>query len=457
MNLSTRPLLLLAIAFVAAGLTFLVVWYGSERTSRNLSLATGTEGGTYAAFGRVMAEALATDAFRIAPQPSAGAAENAQRIASGAADAGFIQGDIAVGPEVAIAARLFPEAFHLVARTDAGIASVSDLAGKRIALPPEGAGSNALFARLLAHYEVPFASIEPVRGSLEEGAARLADGEVDALFIVIALGNAGIRDLVIDAPVQLVGIDQAEAIALFDPSLRATRVPVGVYSGNRPVPAEPIHVVVVDSLLAVSRSLSDATVEALTRAMFENRQAMVRAIPQAAFVSAPTEQDRLVFGVHPGAELYYHQDDPLFVVEYAEPLAFGVTALALLLSGAWQLRIWLAGARKNRADHYNLELVALLGRIETARSHEDFAEIRTTLFEIFERVIVDLDNDRIEERSLTSFSFAWQVAASALNNRQLLMAGRPEPAREPTPATPALDGEDDLATTLFRAQTERPG
>lgn len=108
------------------------------------------------------------------------------------------------------------------------------------------------------------------------------------------------------------------------------------------------------------------------------------------------------------------------MVEYAEPIALGVTAFALIVSGLWQARIWLAGARKNRADHYNLELVQLLNRIEQADSDKDFAAIRRDLHRIFEAVIVDLDNDRIEEASMVSFSFAWQVASQSLNHRQLI-------------------------------------
>ncbi len=456
---NARPLLIVVAGLAAAAVTLIAVYLTTDPPAERIVLSTGTPGGTYAAFGAVMAGVLGeAGAVRLETVPSAGAGENAARLARAEADAAFIQSDTAVAEDVSIAARLFPEAFHLIVRDDAGIARVPDLSGKRIALPPVGAGSNALFETLIAHYGLSADSVVPVRGTLLEGSAALARGEVDALFMVVALGNPSIKRLVAEAPVSLLDIDQAEAIALFDPALRAADVPVGVYSGARPVPDRPIRVVVADSLLAVRAGLSDHAVEALTRGLFEQRQQMVRQIPQAAFVAAPTDQDRLVFGVHPGAELYYTQDEPLFIVEYAEPMAFGVTALALLLSGLWQVRIWLAGARKNRADHYNLEIVALLNRVETASLPEDFAAIRNELFEIFEKVIVDLDNDRIEERSLLSFSFAWQVAASALNSRQLLMAGRHEAAA----MRPVADDDDgfryeSVGPARFARGGERPG
>ncbi|WMS42219.1 TAXI family TRAP transporter solute-binding subunit [Acuticoccus sp. MNP-M23] len=408
--------------------------------AKPLRISSGTDGGTYRAFANAMDTTFtAENVTDLVILPSAGANENAARLNAGEADFGLIQSDTAVQPDTLVVARLFPEAFHLVGREGSGIESVSDLRGKRVGLMPQGSGSNALFAHLLRHYEVPFDALTIAYGTLAEHADAIAIGEIDAFFMVIALGNDTIEDIIERTPTQLVPIEQAEAIALFDPALSAAIVPTGTYSGDRPVPARPIPVVTVQSLLAARGALDDGTVEAVTRALFENRQRMVRQIPQAAFIAAPSDDDRLAFGIHPGAELYYSQDDPLFIVEYAEPMALAVTALALLISGLWQARIWLAGARKNRADHYNLAIVDIIGRAELASTDGEFGRIRRELFDIFEKVIVDLDNDRIEERSLVSFSFAWQVAASTLNHRQLVVASGEQGGQAPAVADPFGD------------------
>lgn len=413
------------VAILVAGLA-IGFWVLQHDEGEPLLISSGTAGGTYSAFGEVLSATLArSDMVKVETLPSAGATENASRIQDGEAAFGFIQGDTPVGSQVAIMARLFPEAFHLVARVGSGIETVNDLRGRTIGLMPPGAGSNALFDRLLAHYEVPRDALTIVHGDLAHHATAIRDGQIDAFFMVVALGNETIEDIIESTPTQLVAIDQAEAMALFDPALESKIVPVGAYSGERPVPDRPIPVVSVRSLLAVGRHVPDSTVETVTRALFERRQAMVRELPQAAFITAPTEEERLAFGVHPGADRYYRQDDPIFVVEYAEPLALGVTALALLASGLWQARIWLSSARKNRADHHNLEIIDIVARIERAETDAAFDQIRAELFALFERVIVDLDNDRIEERSLLSFSFAWQAAAQTLNHRQLLRRAEP--------------------------------
>ncbi|MEM0906967.1 MAG: TAXI family TRAP transporter solute-binding subunit [Pseudomonadota bacterium] len=451
--ISLRTVASLALALIAA---VAVIWYVfvNETGPATIRISAGTEGGTYRAFADAMDKAFSTeDIPPVVVMASAGANQNAARLSSDEADFGLIQSDTAVPPNTLVVARLFPEAFHIVTRIGAGITSVSDLKGKRVGLMPQGSGSNALFARLLRHYEVPFEDLTLTYGTLRNQADAIALGEIDAFFMVVALGNKTIESIIEATPTQLVSIDQAEAIALFDPALSATTVPVGTYSGDRPVPNEPISVVTVESLLAVRSGLNDATVAAVTRGLFENRQRMVREIPQAAFIAAPTEEDRLSFGVHPGAELYYSQDDPLFIVEYAEPMALAVTAFALLVSGLWQARIWLAGARKNRADHYNLAIVDILGRADVATSQHEFKQIRGELFDIFEKVIVDLDNDRIEEKSLLSFSFAWQVAASTLNHRQLVLASGDPDAEVPAAPIEPYAGRE---TTLIRPKS-RPG
>ncbi|GAB5376513.1 MAG: hypothetical protein AcusKO_29750 [Acuticoccus sp.] len=447
--MAARNLIVIVLVVLAAAVAAYFIGAGNGGP-RVLRVSAGTDGGTYRAFADAIATTFrAEDLPPIEVMNSAGANQNARRVATGEADFGLIQSDTAVDPNVMVVARLFPEAFHLVAREGSDIASVSDLRGKRVGLMPQGSGSNALFARLLRHYEVPFEELDITYGTLSTHADAIAIGEIDAFFMVIALGNQTIETIIESTPTQLVSVDQAEAIALFDPALSAATVPVGTYSGDRPVPAEPISVVTVDSLLIARRSLPDGIVDTFTRSLFEERQAMVRKIAQAAFIGAPTEEVRLSFGIHPGAELYYSQDDPLFIVEYAEPMALAVTALALLISGLWQARIWLAGARKNRADHYNLAIVDLLGRAEMARTPAEFSAIRRELFDIFEKVIVDLDNDRIEEKSLVSFSFAWQVAASTLNHRQLV-------AREGDPAADFADAMQDAPYSPRETTVIRP-
>ena len=408
-------------------LIFAGVWLFSGGAKQELRISAGSPSGTYYAFAQALAEVVndRSEAISIKVLESAGSGENSTRISTGEAELGLIQSDTVLQKNAGIAAKLYPEIFHLIARRDSGIESMSDLAGKRIALQKRGSGSNVLFSSLLSHYGLTESDIKPIYGSFRDGEKALSEGRVDAMFIVIAIGNANIERLIKTLDLKLISIDQAEALALFNPALRADQIPVGAYDGKTPVPKTTIKIVAVDSLLAVGNDVPDAAVTEIVRTLFDSRQLLVSKIPQAAFIDQPTEQHKLSFAIHAGAERYYTRDAPPFIVEYAEPLALGMSALVLLLSGLWQLRSWLSGARKNRADHHNLALVEFTRRIERAQLQSDLEVIRAEMFEIFERVIVDLDNDEIEENSLQSFSFAWEVATSALNSRQIFLGNGP--------------------------------
>jgi len=93
----------------------------------------------------------------------------------------------------------------------------------------------------------------------------------------------------------------------------------------------------------------------------------------------------------------------------------------LCISGIWQLRLWLQGRQKNRADMYNLEIVSLIEQVHTIKDLEQLAQIHRQLFEIFHKVVVDLDKDRISPESFQSFTFPWEVAVTTIRHREMIL------------------------------------
>lgn len=422
------------LGIAAIGAIALVYWQSAEPRLSNVTIATGTTDGSYQAFGKVIASTLndADTSVAMDVVKSAGSKENARLVATSPRYLGLVQSDTQVSPDVTLIARLYPEVFHLLARPGAEINDVSDLVDKRVALMPAGSGSNAAFYQLLKHYQIDEARMEPVPGTLSDGLDALENGAVDALFVVSALGNDAIARAVREAGVRMVGIERAQAMALFDPAITRTEVPKGVYAGENPVPDETIDVLSVDALLVANRDLPDSVAAEIVTALFERRQQMVDANRQAAFMTEPSAQQRLTIGIHPGALSYYERDKPAFLVEYAEPIGVAFSVLVLMASGLWQARTWLANARKNRADRYNLQIAALVDQAERVGTLDELEEVRRNLFAIFHEVITDLDTDRIDEDSLRSFSFVWDVAQSTLSQRQLLVAGQAAPT-QPAP------------------------
>ena len=97
--------------------------------------------------------------------------------------------------------------------------------------------------------------------------------------------------------------------------------------------------------------------------MFEARNELVKQNIQAAMIRQPEEPNDLGLSFHEGAKTYYNQDRPSFIIEYAEPLGLLLSSAVLCVSGIWQLKMWLQGKQKNRADLYNLEILELINHI----------------------------------------------------------------------------------------------
>jgi TRAP transporter TAXI family solute receptor len=418
------PLVLLSV-FAAAG--FAVHWVRSETTVHHLSIATGSKEGEYYAFAQALSTVVSrhNPQIKISVEESAGAQQNLEWLEQGKTQLAIVQSDTPSQPSARAVAYLFPEVFHLVARANAGIDNVDDLRGKRVALMPKGSGSYDLFWVLSQHYNLQETDFTPLPMPPEQAYAQLRQGRVDALFRVMALGNPGMSQLLQQAQSRLVPIDQVESLRLSLPYLEASSIPKGTYDGSQPIPAEDLPVVGVRAVLIGRDTVKPEVIQAITRTLFDFRNEIVALYPRAATMRLPDAGEDLGLPLHPGAKAFYNRDQPNFIVEYAESIGLAFSVGVLLVSGLWQLRLWLEGRQKNRADSYNLEILALLEQVLKTDDLQELEAIQHQLFEILRQVVVDLDKDRISPESFQSFAFPWEMAISALRHRETILRQQP--------------------------------
>ncbi|MEN9221949.1 MAG: TAXI family TRAP transporter solute-binding subunit [Thermostichus sp. BF3_bins_97] len=428
-----RRRFVLAVVFLGLAGIGGVVWGVAHYYSRSyvLQLATGSSTGEYYAFGQALATVVSRHHphIRIDVLETEGSVQNIELVRDNKAQLALIQSDTPVRMPVQAVSFLFPEFFHLLARPEANIESVADLAGKRIALMPIGSGSYSLFWPLVAHYNLGPEDFQAQPMGVEPAYAALRQGEVDALFRITALGNPAIRDLVGSGQAELVPIDQAEALQLTLPYLEEMEIPKGTYRGFPAMPAEDMVVVGVRALLVAHDQVDTALIYTLTQLLYEYRNEIVELYPRAATIVMPESAQNLGVPLHAGARAYFLQDEPSFLERYAESLGFILSVFVLLLSSLWQFRLWLQERQKNRADMYNLQLLDLVAQIEDSADLETMAQLRRQLFEILRQVVSDLDQDRINPESFQSFTLPWEVAFTTLRHREriLMDAQSPEP------------------------------
>jgi TRAP transporter TAXI family solute receptor len=397
-----------------------------------LVMASGSQTGEYYAFSQAFSEVVSLNhpQIHIEVIETAGSENNMALLRDDAAQLALVQSDTPVEPPVRAVALLFPEMFHLIARTDANISSMADLPGKRIALMPEGSGSNALFWPLSEHYSLTPTDFTTLPLPPSEAHAALLSGDADALFRVITLGNPAVKDLLLNDTVRLLPIDQIDALRLSLPYLDARVIPKGTYDGGRPIPSEDLPVVAVNALLVAHQDIPAEVVTELTRTLYEHRNELVNRYPKAAMIRLDTSGEDLGLPLHEGARAFYNQDDPEFLVEYAEPIGLLFSVGVLAISGLWQFRLWWLGRQKNRADTYNLEILDLIDQIQQTQSLEELHVLRRELFDILKRVVTDLDVDRITSESFEAFTFPWEIAINTIRHQEFLLHNQSHPPQQ---------------------------
>lgn len=429
----TLPLVCLSLA-VAVG--FMGHILQERNRVHELKIATGSKDAEYYAFAKALETVVErrNPQIKITVEESAGAQQNLEWLDQDKAQLAIVQSDTPSRPTARAVAFLFPEVFHLVARANSGINSVDDLRGKRVALMPKGSGSYNLFWLLSQHYRLTATDFTPLPMAPQAAYTALSEGKVDALFRVMALGNPTMSDLLHNTKAQLIAIDQVESLKLSLPYLEASTIPKGTYDGGSPIPPTAMAVVGVRATLISREDVDQEIIQEITRTLFDFRNELVAIYPRAATMRLPEAGENLGLPLHPGAKAFYDQDRPFFLVEYADSLGLLFSVGAVAFSGLWQLRLWLEGRQKNRADHYNQEILEIVEKIQQTEDMEELKQFRHQLFEILRRVVSDLDIDRISAESFQTFTFPWEVAITTLRHREMMLTNRPVATNAPANA-----------------------
>jgi uncharacterized protein len=436
---------LIAFSLVAVGVGVAITSIHHQIRKQNhvevITLATGGVKGEYYAFGTAVGKVSSAhySKLKLDVIESTGSNQNMEDIQAHKVDLAFVQNNTLVQPNARAVAQLYPEMFHFVASKASGIKTIGDIKNKRIALMPTGSGSYDLFWPLIAHYGLQPGDFQVFPMSSDKAQQALLEGKVDALFMIIGIGNSSMADLLQTERFQLLPIEQIGAMKLKQPYLQETFIPKGTYKGNTPIPPDDLPVAAVSALLIANKDTDPQAVKDITRILYENRSELIAINPRTANIQSPESSRNLGLPLHPGAQAYYNQDEPSFWVQYSDQLGLLLSVGVLISSGLWQMRSWFISNQKNRADSYNLEIMALIEQVEQTETIEELQSVRKGLFNILKQVISDLDIDRISPESFQSFAFPWEVAMSTIRHHELILRKQQDPKKIATKHAPKQD------------------
>lgn len=295
---------------------------GGAHAQQFFRIGTGGTAGTYYPVGGMIANAVSQPGkIVVTAQAANGSLANVNGIAGGAIESGFSQSDVATWaytgtgafegkPKVGdlrMIASLYPESIHLVVKKGAGIKSVADLKGKRVALDEPGSGTLINARMVLAAYGVKESDIKPEYIKPNQAGDKLKDGALDAFFFVGGAPAGAIAELANSgAGIELVplGGAQADGLRKANPYLAVDNIPADTYKG-----VAAVQTLAVGAQWVTSAKADAETVYQITKALFSDaaQKSLAAGHAKGKFIT----KDNAVKGVgipfHPGAEKFYKE------------------------------------------------------------------------------------------------------------------------------------------------------
>jgi len=273
------PFALLVVALLA-----IAYWVLDPSPPRHVVLATGTEQGAYAEFGRRYAELLKAEGIKVELRATQGSAENLAllRDPKSGVDLAFVQGgaDRRFGPDedgdagLVSLGSMFHEPVWVFFREDAErrlmgehrFDSLAQLPGWRINVGPQGSGTAVLMDKLIEVNGLDPQQLTLVRLSQTPAVVGLLDGTLDAMVFVSAPESLMVQMLLQTPGIKLLAFAQAEAYSRRFPFMSPVTLPRGVVDLARDMPPRDIQLLAPTGTLVAREGTHPALIQLFVQA-----------------------------------------------------------------------------------------------------------------------------------------------------------------------------------------------
>ena len=297
-------------------------------------IGTGGAGGTYFPIGGLIANAISAPpgstpcdkggacgvpGLVAIAQTSNASVANVTGIQGGQMESGLAAADIVYQAynglakfekkfdKLRVIANLFPEHMHLVIPKGATLGAVKDLKGKRVGIFTAGSGTQVVVLELLKIYGIEKKDIQAAELNPQQSADRMADGQLDAFFIVGGSPLAAISQLAATKGMQLYELKDDERAAFLKavPYYYDDVIKAGIYEGQ----TKDIKTVAVGAQWVVSADVPEATVYEVTKALWNDnsRKLFDAGHAKAKDIQLSSALKAVNTPLHPGAEKFYKE------------------------------------------------------------------------------------------------------------------------------------------------------
>ncbi|OCH15615.1 TAXI family TRAP transporter solute-binding subunit [Aliivibrio sp. 1S128] len=287
----------------------------SAVNAENYSIGTGGQSGIYYPFGGALAKVWSEHVpdVNAKAEVTAASVENTIKVVRGDMIAGISMGNVVLDAyngkgkfpkkmPVNTLFALYPNLVHTLTLEKSGITSLSQLKGKRVSLGAPASGTAVTSAALLESLGIDVKKdIDAVYLNYSETTNALANGQIDAGFIVGGQGVGAVTQIALTHKIKVLSITPEESAMFMKkyPAYSTYDMPAGVYNN-----VGEVSTLSVWNVLVVNAKMSDDMAYNLTKAAYENI-GDVRKVVKMAEMTTPENADRLQgVPLHPGAQKY---------------------------------------------------------------------------------------------------------------------------------------------------------
>jgi len=297
-------------------------------------IGTGGAGGTYFPIGGLMANAISAPpgstpcdkggacgvpGLVAIAQTSNASVANVTGVQNGQMESGLAAADIVYQAfngqgrfekkfdKLRVIANLFPEHMHLVIPKGSKLGGIKDLKGKRVGIFTAGSGTQVVVLELLKIYGIEKKDIQAAELNPQQSADRMADGQLDAFFIVGGTPLAAISQLAATKGMELYELTDEERAAFLKvvPYYYDDVIKAGSYEGQ----TKDVKTVAVGAQWVVSADVPEQLVYDITAALWNDnsRKLFDAGHAKAKDIQLSSALKAVNTPLHPGAEKFYKE------------------------------------------------------------------------------------------------------------------------------------------------------
>jgi len=213
-------------------------------------------------------------------------------------------------------------------------------------------------------------------------------------------------------------IDVSEALAHKHPPYESEEIPGSSFTSSPPRPEDTVETVGVNHLIIAPKSLSESTVDALTRALFTVRPTLAKENPLAGKIEKPDTDKDAAIPAHPGAAAYIDGTERTFLDKYSDYIWGAVLLLSVLGSGTAWLRHYLRRDERKLNTEHRDKLLAAIEQVRSTDSIDELNALQRLADEILKETLTYYDDGAIEEGDLVAYNLVLEQFHHAVADRR---------------------------------------